>query len=88
MIMPRRMFDFRCEDSHTTERYIDTSTLSVKCEECGEKSKIEFSFNVLGWPTKRKIPNLRKRIQNAKKLKKNNQKHKETDAYNNKGLNK
>jgi len=36
--MPRRMFDFRCEDSHTTERYIDTSTLSVKCEECGEKA--------------------------------------------------
>lgn len=37
--MPRRMFDFRCEDSHTTERYIDTSIMSVECEVCGERAE-------------------------------------------------
>ena len=36
--MPRRMFDFKCEEGHTTERFIDTTIESVECEVCGEKA--------------------------------------------------
>lgn len=34
--MPRRMYDFTCENSHTTEHFVDTNTKEVQCSECGE----------------------------------------------------
>ena len=34
--MPRRMFDFKCKDSHITESFVDIDTKEVQCSECGE----------------------------------------------------
>ena len=34
--MPRRMFDFKCTESHITESFVDTDTKEVQCSECGE----------------------------------------------------
>ena len=34
--MPRRMFDFTCNNSHTTESFVDTDTKEISCSECGE----------------------------------------------------
>ena len=34
--MPRRMFDFTCKNSHTTEHFVETDTKEVSCSECGE----------------------------------------------------
>ena len=34
--MPRRMFDFKCTESHLTESFVDTDTKEVQCSECGE----------------------------------------------------
>lgn len=34
--MPRRMFDFKCKDSHITESFVDVDTKEVQCGECGE----------------------------------------------------
>lgn len=34
--MPRRLFDFTCKNSHTTEHFVDTDTKDVSCSECGE----------------------------------------------------
>ena len=34
--MPRRMFDFKCKNSHITESFVDVDTKEVQCGECGE----------------------------------------------------
>jgi hypothetical protein len=34
--MARRMFDFRCENNHLTEKFIDDSVTEVECCECGD----------------------------------------------------
>ncbi len=34
--MARRLFDFRCNDSHITEAFVDVDTKEVRCGECGE----------------------------------------------------
>lgn len=34
--MPRRMFDFTCKNSHTTEHFVETDTKEISCSECGE----------------------------------------------------
>jgi hypothetical protein len=34
--MPRRMYDFKCNDSHITESFVDVDTKEVQCGECGE----------------------------------------------------
>ena len=33
--MARRLFDFRCNDSHITESFVDVDTKEVQCGECG-----------------------------------------------------
>ena len=33
------LFDFRCEDDHTTERFVSTDTLDIPCSVCGTMSK-------------------------------------------------
>lgn len=33
--MPRRLFDFKCDFGHVTEKYIDVNTLSIHCLTCG-----------------------------------------------------
>ena len=35
-MMPRRMFDFTCKNSHTTESFVDIDTKEISCSECGE----------------------------------------------------
>ena len=32
--MARRLFDFRCNDSHITESFVDVETKEVQCSEC------------------------------------------------------
>lgn len=34
--MPRRLFDFKCTNSHNTEAFVDVDTKEVQCSECGE----------------------------------------------------
>ena len=34
--MARRLFDFRCNDSHITESFVDVETKEVQCSECDE----------------------------------------------------
>lgn len=34
--MPRRMFDYTCKNSHTTEHFVEIDTKEVSCSECGE----------------------------------------------------
>lgn len=34
--MPRRMFDFKCKDSHITESFVDVDIKEVQCGDCGE----------------------------------------------------
>jgi hypothetical protein len=29
--MPRRMYDFKCKDSHITESFVDVDTKEVQC---------------------------------------------------------
>lgn len=36
--MPRRMFDFKCENSHITESFVDVDTKEVQCGECDGKA--------------------------------------------------
>jgi len=33
--MSRRLFEFKCEDSHVTERFVDETVKTVQCSECG-----------------------------------------------------
>lgn len=37
--MPRRMFEFLCENGHRTEALIDTECYATLCKECGAESK-------------------------------------------------
>jgi hypothetical protein len=32
--MPRRMYDFKCKDSHITESFVDVDTKEVQCSVC------------------------------------------------------
>ena len=34
--MPRRMFDFKCKDLHTTEAFVEIDTKEIGCSKCGE----------------------------------------------------
>ena len=34
--MPRRLFDFECKNSHSTEAFVDVDTKEVQCSECDE----------------------------------------------------
>ena len=34
--MPRRLFDFKCTNSHNTEAFVELDTKEVQCSECGE----------------------------------------------------
>ena len=34
--MPRRLFDFKCTNSHNTKAFVDVDTKEVQCGECGE----------------------------------------------------
>lgn len=33
--MSRRLFDFKCENKHRTERFVDETVKTVECSECG-----------------------------------------------------
>lgn len=35
----RLILDFKCEEGHVAERFIDSSTSSVSCETCGKEAK-------------------------------------------------
>lgn len=37
--MPRRMFDFLCEQGHTTESLVDTEEFKSTCKVCGKEAK-------------------------------------------------
>jgi hypothetical protein len=37
--MPRRLFDFLCEQGHTTEGLVDTEVSEITCKVCGEAAK-------------------------------------------------
>lgn len=34
--MPRRLFDFKCKNSHDFEAFVDTDIKELHCSECGE----------------------------------------------------
>jgi len=34
--MPRRMYDFKCKDSHITESFVDVDIKEVQCSVCDE----------------------------------------------------
>ena len=36
--MPRRMYDFKCENSHITESFVDVDIKEVQCGECDGKA--------------------------------------------------
>lgn len=37
--MARRMYEFKCEQSHITDKYVDESTQTVTCDTCGWEAK-------------------------------------------------
>jgi predicted nucleic acid-binding Zn ribbon protein len=37
--MPRRMFEFLCENAHRTEALVDTECYATPCKECGAEAK-------------------------------------------------
>ena len=37
--MSRRLFDFKCEDNHYTELFIEETEKSAICKECGKEAK-------------------------------------------------
>ena len=37
--MSRRLFDFRCENKHNTERFVDETVTVVECCECGDTAR-------------------------------------------------
>lgn len=39
--MSRMMFDFRCEDGHLNEHFVDSETREVSCKECGKPATRE-----------------------------------------------
>ena len=34
--MPRRLYEFRCENSHITEQFVDETVKTSQCRECDE----------------------------------------------------
>ena len=36
--MPRRMFEFLCENAHRTEALVDTECYATPCKECGAEA--------------------------------------------------
>jgi hypothetical protein len=46
--MPRRIFEFQCTNSHTTESFVDIDTKEVQCSECGESATRILSSPRLG----------------------------------------
>lgn len=46
--MPRRLFDFKCTNSHNTEAFVDVDTKEVQCGECGETATRILSSPRLG----------------------------------------
>lgn len=36
--MPRRMFDFKCEQNHVTESFVDETVKEIQCSECDGKA--------------------------------------------------
>lgn len=46
--MPRRLFDFKCTNSHNTEAFVDVDTKEVQCSECGETATRILSSPRLG----------------------------------------
>lgn len=37
--MPRRIFEFLCENAHRTEAFVDTECYATPCKECGSEAK-------------------------------------------------
>jgi predicted nucleic acid-binding Zn ribbon protein len=46
--MPRRIFEFVCENAHRTEAFVDTECHATPCKECGSEAK-----RVMSAPTMR-----------------------------------
>jgi predicted nucleic acid-binding Zn ribbon protein len=46
--MPRRIFEFVCENAHRTEAFVDTECHATPCKECGAEAK-----RVMSAPTMR-----------------------------------
>ena len=36
--MPRRIFEFLCENNHRTEAFVDTECHATPCKECGSEA--------------------------------------------------
>jgi len=37
--MSRRIYEFRCEQSHITDKYVEEGTQTVTCDTCGLEAK-------------------------------------------------
>ena len=37
--MPRRLFEFKCDNNHVTERFVDETVKDVECSECNCKAE-------------------------------------------------
>jgi len=50
--MPRRIFEFVCENGHRTEAFVDTECHATPCKECGAEAKRVMSapsMKLEGW---------------------------------------
>lgn len=36
--MTRRLFEFKCDESHVTEKYIDDNVFDIHCPACGNSA--------------------------------------------------
>ena len=43
----RVMRDFKCEDNHITEKYIDSEAVKVICETCGKEAHKIIGFSAI-----------------------------------------
>jgi len=43
----RLLRDFRCDEGHTTERFIDSEIVAIDCPECGKKAQKILSFGTI-----------------------------------------
>lgn len=43
----RLLRDFKCENSHITELFIDSTTESIKCEICGEQANKTLGYGTI-----------------------------------------
>ena len=41
--MPHRIYDFKCSNNHTFERYTDASNLILLCADCGTNANRQLS---------------------------------------------